>query len=442
MSDMKTNQRMKAAHAGLLVLLSLLAVNRANAQYPEIRLSFKFILDASGNRPATGNVNTVAEIDEQVAKGSTIFAALFHEFRLVKTEVVDVSGHSSWYSATMTDANRNALRNAAIADPTGYAWRTNAVNVYILGGSDTGISDFPPNNDIIMIAQSIFDTTVAHEAGHIMNLYHTHQDGGADQCADTISDNEDWTKDQIAMNNFGNNYAMLTPAQQAQVDLVWGNLMSYHDPDNRSLLSFCQKDRDSSQGYFDRARLLTRDPIYVRSSFTGTPAGSFVTPFQTIQQAINAGVLPGRPMILEQGTYARPTGTMNPANSAIITRNGVSTIQEAPPAYNLPYSVQDSENPAVRAAALRALEADKHDDFAGVIANLIEAEKNAEGREKTAIQLELAQRNRSAKRWMEAEQWFRAVAASADQEPLRKHALKRATVIKEERAKIDAATKK
>jgi hypothetical protein len=240
------------------------------------------------------------------------------------------------------------------------------------------------------------------------------------------------------MNNFGMNYATLTAAQQAQVDLIWGNVMSYHNGDNRRLLSSCQKDRKSTQGYADRVRLLSRHPVYVRSSYSGIALGTFLAPFHDIQQAINSGLLPGRTMVLEQGAYASPAGVLNPQNSGIVTRNGTTIIQEAPPPYQLPYSVQNSDNPAVRDAARRALEADRRNDSAAAIAHLIEAETNATGREKTAIQLELAQRNRSAEQWKEAERWFRAAAATADQEPLRRRALTRADEAKEQVAKAAA----
>ena len=406
-------------------VLAFALLTPAFSQEVPVRLSFKFILDASGNRPATGNINTVAEIDEQVTAGDQIFSSIISELRVEKLEVLDVAGHSEWYAAGNTDEERDGIRNAAIADPAGYYWRTNAVNVYITGASATAVSDFPPNNNIIIVCQGIFDTTVAHELGHILNLFHTHQPGGGDSCSDTIMDNENWSRDDIATNNFGAPYNNLTPAQQFQVDLVWRNLMSYHDPDNRNVLTFCQMDRESTQSYANRTTLLSRVPVYVDSAYTGTHNGSFTEPFQTIQQAINAGNLAGKAMVLESGIHTRPAVDLA-IPSSVVTRKGASTVQDPPPPYMLPYSVQQSADPAVREPVRRALESDRRGDIAGVIAGLSEAESHASGRERTALQMEIAQRYRDLKQWADAEKWFRKAASGADQEELRKHALKQA----------------
>jgi hypothetical protein len=411
----------------LASLLALVWLTPAFAQNVPLRLSFKFILDSSGNRPATGSLNTVAEIDEQITAGNQVFGRVISEMRLEKTEVVDVSGQSSFYTSGVTNAERDALRNAAIANPAAFSWRTNAINVYITGASASGVSDFPPNNNIIVLAQGVFDTTVAHECGHIMNLLHTHDLTDAtngDFCGDTIADNQNWTRDQIAQNNFGKTYANITAAQQLQVDAVWTNLMSYHNPDTRSFLTPNQMDRLSGQESTDRNTYFTKIPVFVGIA-SGTPDGTFQHPFSTIQQAINAGATSGRVMVLQQGSYARPASALNFPLS-IVSRSGPATIQEPPPAYDLPYSVQDSKNAGVKAAVKRAQECDRKNDIPGVIANLTEAEKLASGREKTALQLEIAQRLRDSKQPDEAEKWFKKVATSADQPKLRDHAQKHA----------------
>jgi predicted negative regulator of RcsB-dependent stress response len=87
--------------------------------------------------------------------------------------------------------------------------------------------------------------------------------------------------------------------------------------------------------------------------------------------------------------------------------------------------LEESKNPAVREAVVRAQQSGRRGDIAGVIANLQEAEKHATGREKSALQLELAQHFRDSKRHKEAAAYFRRVAEGADEETLRHHALKR-----------------
>ena len=64
-------------------------------------------------------------------------------------------------------------------------------------------------------------------------------------------------------------------------------------------------------------------------------------------------------------------------------------------------------------------------NIAGVIAHLQEAEKQASGRERNALQLELAQL-RDSRRYADAATYFKKAADETDQEELRKHALKKA----------------
>ena len=94
-------------------LISILSAVPAFGQEIPVRLSFKFILDASGNRPATGHLNTDAEIDAQIAAGNGIFSRFISELRLEKLEVVDVAGVSQWYSAGPSDTTISGLSAAA-----------------------------------------------------------------------------------------------------------------------------------------------------------------------------------------------------------------------------------------------------------------------------------------------------------------------------------------
>lgn len=418
--------------AGTAALLAMFWGCSVSAQEVPVRLSFKFILNASNNRPATGNLNTDAEVDAQVARGNAIFSHFISELRLQNLEIVDVSGVSQWYNTGASETERNNLRAAAQAAPATYHWRTDAINVYITGAGGSAISDFTPNNNIILVCQGAWDTTVAHECGHILNLLHTHETccyANYDGCDDTLPDDSSWTShDQMAVNSYGVVYSSLNAAQQANVDMTWGNLMSYHDPNNRSMLSPCQMDRQSTEAYSDRTWILSRTPVYVDALYGGAHNGSFTQPYQTVQQAINAGVLNGKVMVLEAGTHAHPASTVNSATD-VITRKGTSIIQDAPPTYSLPYTVEESTNVAVRKAVVLAQEADRRGDLAGVITNLQAAEKHAVGRELTVIQLELAQRFRDSGRTIEAATYFKNVAAGADQPELRKLALEKLNVL-------------
>lgn len=395
-----------------------------------VRVSVKFILNSSGNRSATGSINTDEEVMAQFTRSSEIFSRFISEIRLHEVEILNVSGQSTYYGNDASASSRDAIRNAAIANPGAFFWRNNAVNLYITGASASAIADFPPDNNIVIMCQGSFDTTMAHELGHILNLAHTHEPCcGGDGCADTLGDDPDWNKDQIANNAYGLTYANCSTGQKFNVDMTFSNLMSYHDPDNRSMISPCQMDKQSNQVWDDRNFFLSKLPIYIQAGYGGAQAGSFSQPYSTIQGAINAGVLNNRVMVLKTATHTDPSSAIS-TRTDLVTRRGTSTIREKAPEYDLPYDLENSRNAAVREAILRVQANDNQKDKTAALAALLDAEKAATGREKHSIQLELAQRNRDAQRFDEAEQWFGKVAAETEQAGLRKHALRRVDKMK------------
>ena len=145
------NRRIYIALCALLLTVFSFAV-AAHAAVP-IRVSIKFILDANGNRPTTGQLNTDAEITAELDWGSRILSSNLTEYQIHVIERVDLSGVSQFYSSSASGANRDAIRAAAIAAPATYRWRNDAINIYINGGTGSAISDFPPNNNIILMNQ-------------------------------------------------------------------------------------------------------------------------------------------------------------------------------------------------------------------------------------------------------------------------------------------------
>jgi hypothetical protein len=422
-----------------------------------IRISIKFILSPSGTRPATGNLNTDAEINGDVNAGNEILRNLIDELRIDLLELVDISGVSQYYTVDSNITNRDNLRTDAMNNPTLYGWRNDAINIYINGTSGGAISDFPPNNNIILANQTpaSYPSVILHEIGHSLNLMHTHEGGGADGCVDTITDNANWTRDQIAQSNFGQIYANLTPAQQDQVDLVWTNVMSYHFADPQVRLSPCQMNRTSTQADSDRNRLLTKMPIYVDSGYTGgSESGRFTSPYKTLQGAVSAGGLSGKVLVLQWGDYTL-SSVIND-NVEMVTRFGASTVNTPVPAlYTLPVDLENSKTPEVRAAIRSTQEEDnasrkvvrdeqealksatKAEDKATIRADaekkkkqhsdnalihLMEAEKFAKDQEKIAIHFELAQRYRDSNNCTEAIKYLRLVADATEQEHLKEAA--------------------
>lgn len=477
-NDKEDDQKMKSfaiyIKISLIALAAALVAQSAFAYVP-VRISIKFIVDVNGNRPATGNLNTDAEINAEVDWASTILAGVLSEHRVDLLELYDLTGVSQWYNVSSTFnncQNVTALRNAAVASPATYGWRNDAINIYINGhATSSACSNFPPNNDIILMSQSCANnpSCVLHEMGHSLNLLHTHEPccTNQDYCADTITDSSGWTRDQIANNNFGCLYANCTAAQQDQVDLVFNNVMSYHVGEPQLRLSACQKDRTSTQGDSDRNWLLTHIPIYVDSTYSGSQNGRFPTPYSTLQGAVNAGGLSGKVIVLEQGSYL--LNTVISTNADMVTRSGPSIVDHGAYLYHVPTDLENSKTPEVSNAVKAARSEDKaarkamkdgkaaakkaktsqerasimanaktrkkeHEDNA--LSSLLKAEKFASGEEKIALQYELGQRYRDAGNCADAIKFFDLVAAGTSQEHLRERVL---SEIKQCQTKLDSS---
>lgn len=444
---------------GTLVLAVILGTAQCTLASVPLRLSIKFIVSAAGTRPITGNHNTDAEINTDIAWANAILRANNSEFRVSVLELDDLSGVSSWYNSGSTSANRDSLRSAAIAAPTTYRWRSDAINVYVNAGGSSAISSFPPDNNIILMNQWCGNTPscILHELGHSLNLMHTHEPccTNQDECADTISDNSSWTRDQISSNNYGAAYAALTPAQQDQVDLVFNNVMSYHTSEPQLRISGCQMDRVSTQGDGDRGWLLSRDPVYVDNTYTGgIENGRFPTPFKTVQGAVSSG-LENETLVLEQGVYDEPVSSLNGDNTLVVPRSGTAKVGNGALKYSLPTDLENSETAEVRRGARDAASEDNAarkalkdmkkvqkapfgaDTGAGraeaaaisrlhrqnAIDHLKGAEPHARGRERVAIVLEIAQRYRDLGDCESAAEYFKRVSEETEQIHLKERAI-------------------
>lgn len=140
----------------IAVIISLVFVAQSAFAYVPVRISIKWIVNASGDRSTTGNLNTDDEINTEVDEGNSILASNFSEFRLDLLELYDLAGVSQYYSTNATTSNcvnLGNLRSDAIANPATYGWRNDAINIYINAGPSSACSNFPPNNDIIFMNQ-------------------------------------------------------------------------------------------------------------------------------------------------------------------------------------------------------------------------------------------------------------------------------------------------
>ena len=446
--------------APVLILAGvLLAVSHSAFAYVPVRVSIKWIVDSSGERPAFGNLNTDDEIENELEWADTILQDNFSEFRIDDIELVDLTGVSQWYNSDSNGTNRDDLRSAAQSDPSTYLWRTNAINIYITAGTGSAVSKFPPDNDIILMNQNCGNTPscIMHELGHSLNLYHTHESccTNQDECADTITDNKHWSKDEIAQVNFGDTYANLTSYQQSQVDMVFNNVMSYHTSEPQVLFSKCQLGRVSTQADSDRNWLLQRIPVYVDRFYTGgTENGRFPTPYKTVQTAVSNG-LSGTALVLNAATYEEPFFPFV-EHTYLVPRLGSVTIGNGAHLWTLPTDLNQSETPEVSNAAKavrledksvrqlkkQAKEALKKKNTSmessklspekkalvnkhrqNAIDHLKSAVSYARGREKIAILFEIGQRHRDSGDCESAAEYFNQVASETEQVHLKKRAL-------------------
>jgi hypothetical protein len=312
----------------------LLAASPLQAQI-EFRVSAKFILDAGGNLPSNNggfgaqraDVTNAAAVQAQIDLANTILDRHCRGTRYRLTEVLNLSGVSQWFSVPARDSgNRNALESAAMANTALYAWRNDAINLYI-NNTSSAVCSFPGDHNLIFMGSRAYTTLFVHEAGHFFNLSHTHQgeSGCADNCGcgatltpgdsdnvgDTLPDHECWGQDNIASWSFGGrNYSQLNAGEQYRVDNVFLNIMSYHLPQDR--FTSDQLDRFADAANDPRSNVVTARTRFVdRNNGCALQNGSsscgflFGGPYSTVAGGVG-GANSGDIVLIRPGLYNEP----------------------------------------------------------------------------------------------------------------------------------------
>ncbi len=220
------------------------------------KVSVKFILDANGRRAELGRLVTDADVRNQIATANRILCAVGERTTLELADIVDVRDRPEHFRMLCRDHEKTALDREAQANPGPYGWRSDAINVYVVGqlSGCGGLCSFPESgSDIIVMGQLVSATTLLHELGHYFGLCHTQGcpcgscDPGASGFCDTIPEDDGiddtlpdlacWTREDIAFESFGTDFESLTPDEKTRVDDTFFNVMSYHavDPERSRL---------------------------------------------------------------------------------------------------------------------------------------------------------------------------------------------------------------
>jgi hypothetical protein len=293
------------------------------------RVSVKVFTDSNGNRPS-GRSDT--QIQDDYATYNRLINGYARGCRLAVTEIVALPASlSAWFDVQARNgANRDQLLVNATANPALYAYRGDAINIYI-NNSSSGVC-CGANNGLIFVGNEDNSTTMFHEIGHMLGLCHTQGCGcngcppdalGAcdtptsDNVSDTIPDLPCWSRDTISMNWAGNPYASLSASQQDTVNDVWFNIMSYHSSLTR--LTPGQMDKVAEKSNDDRDNVTGNYFIFVDGSsgndlFSGSTAAlSCKTITAAIGTSGNDDVL-----LIRSGTYNKAS-----AGSWVISANRV-----------------------------------------------------------------------------------------------------------------------
>jgi hypothetical protein len=366
---MKSNSRWQIHEVLMALMLFTSFVPssiRAQDSVINIRLSYKVILNPNnGLRPSLATDTTITRA---VRGMNTLLKSYWRGYRMQLTEIVEVgglgdtNGPSRWYSIDLDDSTKNVMEHAAENDPANYAWRDNAINIYINQGQGGGICSFPPpdpgsDEEIIIVGFiAVRDSsTHLHEIGHFFDLCHTqgclcgpcsstktgtcYTTPGDDEIEDTLPDLPCWGLDQIAMNYFSKNYKDLDDGQKKQVDDVADNVMSYHhlaplrNPLRR--LTEGQLDHWTDAAVRYNSRIDVRDG---RAIFVATNGGTILTsngtsssPFALNWATFVANQNGNDILIMRPGTYNTSITIKKPMTIRATRQGSVSIVASTNP---------------------------------------------------------------------------------------------------------------
>ena len=330
------------------VLMILSTVLQADVTW---RVSVKLIMSAGGQRPGTPAI-TDQEVQDQFdfANTNPYFAGRGVRF-VLNEPVIQVTGAGQWFGLNLTSGSNKAdLEDEARGDAR-YAWRNNAINIYLNDGTPGGSCSFPSGaTDIIVIGADKTQSTpwvFIHETGHFMVLKHTHQGqscgddeeldctdcpdltlGNDDDITDTVADHQCGDQDDLAQGRYGQNYAALTSLQQENIDNTFFNIMSYHG--NRSIFTTLQLDAMCDTSNIERDIVSHNDFVFIDTQAVGNGANGLSKsanngtggPFKFLKNGIDAAS-GGDVILIRPGNYTENRVIRQPITLRAVRRDGL-----------------------------------------------------------------------------------------------------------------------
>jgi hypothetical protein len=237
-----------------------------------INLSYKiFTVPGNGMLPRPNMEANIHSAVQQI--NYHCLASNFNfRFRLIEEPVLiggpEASGHVNfWFNTRFMDNTIQIHELDAMSysffdnnhkfDITNcFAWRDNAINIYLTGTGYGGQSLFPGSGNIIGLAidaDIIGMSLQIHEMGHFFGLPHTHENNTVIRDAvtnnvlatdtlikDILIDHAEFhTNEDIAQLNYSKSINELNNEEKQLVENTWSNIMSYHDeaPHRRTILT-------------------------------------------------------------------------------------------------------------------------------------------------------------------------------------------------------------
>lgn len=148
-----------------------------------VTASVKVVRDRTGERPKYGHYATDEQIKEAIEQANAVLQNSGVSWRVFLSEIVEVTVDPRFQRLAADQDEKLELEATAKQQSEEYAWRTDAINFYVLPDivGAGGICSFPATDQIIVISNSrgILNggTGWLHEIGHYLSLTHTFENG-------------------------------------------------------------------------------------------------------------------------------------------------------------------------------------------------------------------------------------------------------------------------